>query len=84
VGDSAMGHALRRQSTSCTFSDDAIPVRYDHPSGWLTLDPMLLTMPKDLIEFVIVHELAPKHGKLFKLFMQAHLPDREERERELQ
>src|SRR6266566_3638814 len=34
------------------------------PSGWLTLDPMLLIMPKDLGEFVIVHELihliAPK------------------------
>jgi hypothetical protein len=36
---------------------------------------MLLTMPKDLGEFVIVHELvhllAPKHGRLFKLFMNA-------------
>ncbi len=58
------------------------------PSGWLTLDPMLLTMPKGLGEFVIVHELvhllAPKHGKLFKLFMHAYLPDWEERERWLQ
>jgi hypothetical protein len=27
------------------------------PSGWLTLDPMLLTLPKELGEFVIVHEL---------------------------
>jgi predicted metal-dependent hydrolase len=57
-------------------------------SGWLTIDPMLLTMPKDLGEFVIVHELvhllAPKHGKLFKLFMHAYLPDWEERERQLQ
>jgi predicted metal-dependent hydrolase len=57
------------------------------PSGWFTLDPILLTMPKDLEEFVIVHELvhllAPKHGKLFKLFMHAYLLDWEERERRL-
>ena len=43
------------------------------PPGWLTLDPVLLAMPKDLGEFVIVHELvhllAPKHGRLYKLFM---------------
>lgn len=49
---------------------------------------MLLTMPKDLGEFVIVHELvhllAPKHGKLFKLCMHAYLPDWEDRERRLQ
>jgi len=57
-------------------------------SGWLNLDPTFLTMPKDLGEFVIVHELvhllAPKHGKLFKLFMYAYLPDWVERERKLQ
>lgn len=83
-----MGHAHRCQSPSYTLSDDAYPMGYDHPSGWLTLDPMLLTMPKDLGEFVIVHELvhllAPKHGRLFKLFMHAYLPDWEERARELQ
>jgi predicted metal-dependent hydrolase len=49
---------------------------------------MLLTMPKDLGEFVIVHELVhlltPTYGKLFKLFMHAYLPDWEERERRLQ
>jgi predicted metal-dependent hydrolase len=58
------------------------------PSGWLTLDPMLLTLPKNLGEFVIVHELVhllvPTHGKLFKLFMHAYMPDWEDRERELQ
>ena len=73
-----MGHAHRRQSASCALSDDAV---------WLTLDPMLLTMPKDLGEFVIVleliHLLVPKHGRLFKLFMHAYLPDWEERERRL-
>src|SRR5947209_10548598 len=50
-------------------------------------DPLLLTMPKPLGEFVIVHELvhllAPNHGKLFKLFMHAYMPDWEERERGL-
>lgn len=39
-------------------------------------------------EFVIVHELvyllAPKHGKLFKSFMNAYLPDWEKREQQLQ
>ena len=43
---------------------------------------MLLAMPKDLEEFVIVHKLihrlAPKHGKLFKLFMHAYIPDWDE------
>ncbi len=59
-------------------------------SGWLTLDPLLLTLPKELGEFVIVHELvhllvpsSPKHGKIFKLFLHAFMPDWEEREREL-
>jgi predicted metal-dependent hydrolase len=38
-------------------------------------------------EFVIVHELvhllAPNHGKVFKSFMSAYLPDWQEREKEL-
>lgn len=58
------------------------------PSGWLTLDPTLLTMPKDLGEYVIVHELvhqlAPNHGRVFKLFLHAYLPDWQEREQRLQ
>lgn len=58
------------------------------PSGWLTLDPVLLTMPKDLGEYVIVHELvhqlAPNHGRVFKLFLYAYMPDWEEREKRLQ
>jgi predicted metal-dependent hydrolase len=56
-------------------------------AGRLTLDTHLLNLPKDLGEFVIVHELvhllAPNHNKLFKSFMHAYLPDWEEREQRL-
>ena len=44
----------------------------------------LLNLPMTLGEFVIVHELvhllAPNHGKVFKSFMSAYLPDWEVRE----
>ena len=57
-------------------------------SGRLTLDALLLKLPKELGEYVIVHELvhrlAPNHGKVFKSFMLAYLPDWEEREACLQ
>jgi predicted metal-dependent hydrolase len=53
-------------------------------SGRLTLDAGLVDVPKYLGEFVIVHELvhmlAPNHGKLFKSFMYAYMPDWGERE----
>jgi hypothetical protein len=56
--------------------------------GRLTLDSHLLQLPKELGEFVIVHELvhllAPNHGRVFKSFMLAYLPDWEEREQRLQ
>jgi predicted metal-dependent hydrolase len=49
----------------------------------LTLNSELIGMPKELGEFVIVHELvhliAPNHGKVFKSFMHAYLPDWESR-----
>jgi len=55
--------------------------------GRLTLNTELLDLPKDLGEFVIVHELvhllAPNHGKVFKSFMHAYLPDWEGRESRL-
>jgi hypothetical protein len=55
--------------------------------GRLTLNTELIDLPKDLGEFVIVHELvhrlAPNHGKVFKSFMHAYLPDWEEREQRL-
>ena len=56
-------------------------------TGRLTLNSELLEMPKLLGEFVIVHEvvhiLAPNHGKVFKSFMFAYLPDWQEREQRL-
>ena len=53
-------------------------------NGRLTLNTDLLSLPEALTEFVIVHELVhllvPNHGKLFKSFMFAYLPDWEERQ----
>ena len=47
----------------------------------------LLLVPRELGEFVIVHELvhllAPNHGRVFKSFMDAYLPDWREREQAL-
>jgi predicted metal-dependent hydrolase len=54
-------------------------------AGRLTLDSSLLETPRELGEYVIVHELVhllcPKaqHGRVFKSFMFAYLPDWEER-----
>ena len=56
-------------------------------AGRLTLNTELLDLPKDLGEYVIVHELvhllAPNHGKVFKSFLAAYLPDWKARERRL-
>jgi predicted metal-dependent hydrolase len=57
-------------------------------SGSMTLDTDLLSLPKELGEFVIVHELvhllAPNHGKVFKSFMHAYIPNWEDLETQLQ
>ncbi len=57
-------------------------------TGRLTLNTDVLTLPQELAEFVIVHELVhllvPNHGKVFKSFMYAYLLDWEEREQQLQ
>ena len=57
-------------------------------TGRLTLNTELLNLPMELGEFVIVHELvhllAPNHGRLFRSFMHAYLPDWEARQRELE
>jgi predicted metal-dependent hydrolase len=56
--------------------------------GRLTLDTGLLGLPRDLAEYVVVHELvhflAPNHGKLFQSFLFAYLPDWEGRHQRLQ
>jgi predicted metal-dependent hydrolase len=56
-------------------------------AGNLTLNSELLDLPRPLGEYVIVHELVhllvPNHGKVFKSFMYAYLPDWEEREQQL-
>jgi predicted metal-dependent hydrolase len=53
-------------------------------AGRLTLNSELLEIPRELGEFVIVHELvhllAPNHGKVFKSFMHAYMPDWQQRE----
>ncbi len=56
-------------------------------NGRLTLNTELLHLPEALTEFVIVHELVhllvPNHGKLFKGYMTAYLPDWEDRQERL-
>ena len=56
-------------------------------SGRLTLNTDLLQLPKPLGEFVVVHELVPllvpNHGRMFKSFLYAYLPNWEEREQQL-
>ena len=56
-------------------------------AGRLTLNTDLLSIPRELGEYVIVHELihmlAPNHGKVFKSFLAAYLPDWEVREQQL-
>jgi predicted metal-dependent hydrolase len=57
-------------------------------SGRLTLNTDLIDLPIALGEVVIVHELVhllvPNHGKLFKSYMSAYLPDWEDHQRDLQ
>src|SRR5260370_11013336 len=49
----------------------------------MTLNSDLLDLPKELGEFVIVHELVHllvhNHGRVFKSFMYAYMPDWETR-----
>ena len=53
-------------------------------AGQLTLNAELLSLPRELGEFVIVHELvhllAPNHGRMHTSFMQAYLTDWRERQ----
>ena len=56
-------------------------------AGTLTFNNELLGMPRDLGNYVIVHELlhlaVPNHGKLWKSLMRAHLGDYERLEHQL-
>jgi predicted metal-dependent hydrolase len=56
-------------------------------SGNLNFNSELLTMEREIGDYVIVHELlhfsAPNHGKLWKMLMRAHLGDYEGLERAL-
>jgi predicted metal-dependent hydrolase len=86
--------AVRHWATRIGVKTPQIHVREMHRKwasissvGRITLNAELIELPKDLGEFVIVHELvhllAPNHGRVFKSFMHAYLPDWEEREHRL-
>lgn len=82
--------AARHWATRLNVPPPQIQIRTMH-TKWasissnrrLTLASDLVTLPRELGEFVIVHELvhllAPNHGKVFKSFMHAYLPDWEQR-----
>ncbi len=57
-------------------------------SGIMTFDKDLLTLPADLQDYVIVHELlhlnVPNHGRLWKSLMRAHLGDYERQKERLE
>lgn len=58
-------------------------------AGRLTLNSELVLLPRDLGEFVIIHELVhllcpqSRHSRVFKSFMTAYLPDWHERQERL-
>lgn len=58
---------MRRKWASCSTA------------GRLTFDESILSKPRDLQDYVIVHELlhvnVPNHGKLWKSLMRAYLGD---------
>ena len=66
---------MRRKWASCSTG------------GTLSFNDELLGMPKELGDYVIVHELlhfsVPNHGKLWKSLMRAHLGEYEKAEQRL-
>ncbi len=57
-------------------------------NGIMTFDTDVLSLPSDLQDYVIVHELlhiqVPNHGRLWKSLMRAHLGDYEQKEKRLE
>ena len=55
--------------------------------GRITLAEILLHVPKDCAEYVVFHELThflyPNHGKEFYRFIEKHMPDYRQREKQL-
>ena len=55
--------------------------------GTITLSRDLLQLPRDMVEYVVCHELVhvkiPGHGKGWQVLMSIHLPDWREREKRL-
>jgi hypothetical protein len=55
--------------------------------GTLTLSADLLTLPRDLVDYVICHDLVhlrvPDHGQGFQALMGCHMPDWRERQHRL-
>lgn len=53
-------------------------------AGTLTLSTDVLQLPRDLVDYIICHELIhmkiPDHGKGFQAMMSCHIPDWRERE----
>lgn len=66
---------MRRKWASCSTA------------GTLSFNDELLDMPRELGDYVIVHELlhfsVPNHGKLWKMLMRTHLGDYEALEKKL-
>lgn len=56
-------------------------------AGTLTLADDLLKLPRPLVEYIICHELlhlkVPRHNKLYYLLLARHIPNWQQREREL-
>jgi len=61
---------MRNKWSSCSSKDN------------ITLNSELTRLPKEIVEYAIVHELlhliVPNHGKTFKVLLSVYLPDWEE------
>jgi predicted metal-dependent hydrolase len=64
--------AMRNKWASCSSN------------GILTLSTDLLELPRDLVDYIVCHELVhlkiPDHGKGFRAVMSCHIPDWQDRE----